>query len=299
MHLLGSLQTKFIALVVATLCFSIGVVTWQSLNDYAQRKLETDLHALARAASARAMANAEQIEADLRFITTTPPFQGVLRALDAQGIDPVDRSTTVQWIGRGDIILNGLLRARPHYAGVRFIIADGTETFRAIRTGGNVPPAPMRDDADFKAALPLAADRLYAGVFTSAESTGIPVIRYAVTVHKDNAVRGVLMIEATAAAVFGAADDSAVAADQYVITQTGAVLRRAGSPTDVEAGAQPPWESLLTKIKERGDGTLRQGGKLYAFAPLFFNPRERNDHWLSIAAIQKRDALRDVGSFGT
>ena len=142
MRLLGSLQAKFVVLVVATLCLSIGVVTWQRLSDFAQRKLETDLHALSRAASARATANAAQIEADLRFVMTTPPFQGVLRALDNQGIDPVDRSTTAQWIGRGEIILNGLMRARPQYASVRFITADGNETFarRATAAARNTFP---------------------------------------------------------------------------------------------------------------------------------------------------------------
>lgn len=299
MRLWGSLQAKFVALVVATLCLSIGVVTWQSLNDFAQRKLEADLHALARSASARATANATQIEADLRFVMTTPPFQGVLRALDNQGIDPIDRSTTAQWIGRGEIILTGLMRTRPHYASVCFITADGNQTFRATRDNGEAQRVAMNSDPDFKAALSLPSNRLYAGAFAPRGASAAPVIRYAVTVSKDDKVRGVLVVEALAAAIFGRTDDDAVAARQFTLTRTGQVLQRAGPQAERVANDAPPWGDLLPAIEERKAGTLRHSGALYAFAPVFFNPGYRSDYWHSVAVIERGAALRGSGTFGT
>jgi methyl-accepting chemotaxis protein len=299
MRLLQSLQAKVVTLVVVTLSLSVGVVTFQSLNDFAQGKLETDLHALARSASTRATANAAQIEADLRFVMTTPPFQGVLRALDNQGVDPIDRSTMQQWIGRGEIILTGLLRARPHYANVRFVTADGTETFRAERASGGATRISMSADPDFKAVLRRADGRLYAGAFARREAAGLPTIRYAVAVSKDKAVRGALMIEATAPAVFGAENNDALAAQQYMITRAGVFLQHTGATANAMTRAESQWGALWPKIEQGKDGTLREQDKLYAFAPVFFNPGDRTDHWLSVAAIDEHQAVRGAGNFGT
>ena len=155
----------------------------------------------------------------------------------------------------------------------------------------------MSADPDFKAALSLAASRLYAGAFAPHESSAVPVIRYAVTVSKDSAVRGVLLIEALAPAIFGNEGDDILAAHQFVITRAGTVLRRAGP----RAGAtvNEPWDAVLPTIEERKDGTLRHGGKLYAFAPVFFNPGYRSNYWHSIAVIGEGEALRGTGTFGS
>lgn len=117
-----------------------------------------------------------QIASDARFVVMTPPFQGALRALANEGIDPADQSTQAQWAARGETNLRGLMRVRPAYDSAIFMASDGRVLFAAARDAGTkvaVPPAPaIRQQF-------LSADdvRFYGRLQDGQVDAAVPVIR--------------------------------------------------------------------------------------------------------------------------
>lgn len=77
----------------------------------------------------------EELKNDVRFISYTPPIQGIIRANENQGNDLADNSSIVQWNERLTTIFKELLKAKSHYSQVRYIgIADqGKELVRVDR----------------------------------------------------------------------------------------------------------------------------------------------------------------------
>lgn len=68
----------------------------------------------------------------LLFLATTPPVQGLVRALQNGGIDPVGRSTTLQWEQRLQQVFTGYIGSSPEVRALRFYhaTAEGIELVR-------------------------------------------------------------------------------------------------------------------------------------------------------------------------
>jgi diguanylate cyclase (GGDEF)-like protein/PAS domain S-box-containing protein len=69
------------------------------------------------------------------FLAATPPIQGIIRARNANGIDPIDGSTEAIWIKRLETIFKQFTNLHPDYFQVRYIGVDdgGMELVRVER----------------------------------------------------------------------------------------------------------------------------------------------------------------------
>ncbi len=126
-----------IAVIIATAVLfaslanaALGVhSTSDALETAGLAELESNVSHLRRAIEADLRLAGE----DLNFLLEVPPVQGLLRANGNGGVDPRDGSTSQQWRNRLTTIFKGLLRARPDYMKVRYLLADGMEAAAAQR----------------------------------------------------------------------------------------------------------------------------------------------------------------------
>jgi len=83
----------------------------------------------------------DELIRDVRVSSGTPPIQGIIRARNNGGIDPVDGSSEDEWRERLGVIFSELLRSKPTYLQVRYIgLSDGgRELVRVDRA----PSSPM------------------------------------------------------------------------------------------------------------------------------------------------------------
>lgn len=119
------------AIVVAALIFGRY---YRLLTEHDQSELEREADLVA----IRLGAQIEELEHDLRFLSGTPPIQGLQRSLAApDGVDPMDGSTELLWRIRLETIFTSLLASKEQYAQARYIgLADGgLELVRADRFG--------------------------------------------------------------------------------------------------------------------------------------------------------------------
>lgn len=144
MRLRFQTQLMLVVLLIAiTSTIVIGAVAAVQVNSAESDKAllsASQQHEVLVEAARSSMA---QISADARFVVMTPPFQGALRALGNDGVDPTDQSTQAQWAARGEVNLRGLMRVRPAYQSAIFMAEDGRVLFSAARdVGGKAPPPP-------------------------------------------------------------------------------------------------------------------------------------------------------------
>lgn len=72
---------------------------------------------------------------DTLFIATTPPIQGMLRALKEGNYDKEDKSTYLQWVQRVQAIFLSILKNKPTYLKIRFIDKTGQELISVSHDG--------------------------------------------------------------------------------------------------------------------------------------------------------------------
>ncbi len=61
------------------------------------------------------------IEEDARFLSNTPPIQGIVRAVAGKGIDKIGGSSEEQWRIRLETIFREFIKSKPNYLQLRFI----------------------------------------------------------------------------------------------------------------------------------------------------------------------------------
>ena len=82
----------------------------------------------------------EKDRANVRFLYSTPPIQGIVRATQSNNIDPKDGTQLNQWKLRLETIFEGFLENNPSVSQARYIgvANDGMEMVRVDRQVGNV-----------------------------------------------------------------------------------------------------------------------------------------------------------------
>lgn len=88
----------------------------------------------------------ERVKMDLEILAGIPPFQGLMRAMNNGGVDPLDPTTEDQWKNRLEITL-AAFASKPHYAEIRLIgvANNGKEIARVDRYTGKVAVIPQRE----------------------------------------------------------------------------------------------------------------------------------------------------------
>ena len=130
-----------ITLVAILLLLASAVTVFElQLSQSVTDELKSTLSATGEQISAQAQENIENYRQDLRFLHATPPISGLPRALEHDGVDPLDNTTSAQWRQRLEKIFSAFLTSNPEYDQIRVISADKTamELVRVDRVASSI-----------------------------------------------------------------------------------------------------------------------------------------------------------------
>lgn len=121
----------------------ISVISLFSFNLNSKSVLEKQLASIEFEASEKISRFSEWIatgESNVLFLAGTPPIQGIVRALEAGGIDPLNGSSVDIWRARLEQIFTKFIEHHPNYAQIRFIggWGRGMELVRVERNEGGI-----------------------------------------------------------------------------------------------------------------------------------------------------------------
>lgn len=103
------------------------------------------------------------------FLHATPPVQGIVRAVENDGLDPVENTDYQLWVQRLQVIFHAYIENNPHIVQLRYISGDdhGLELVRVERSNGKVevvPPNLLQAKSHreyFRAAASLTPGQMY------------------------------------------------------------------------------------------------------------------------------------------
>lgn len=176
----------------------------------------------------------EEIQRDVEFLRNTPPIQGIIRAENNQGEDPIDGSTQEQWKRRLATIFRAVLLAKPEYVQARYIgLADnGRELVRVekdTRSGLLLEPEEMQQ----KLARPYVRDAFRGDIDDvylseidlnreqgTVQKPHLPVIRASMPVYDEVTRRpfGVIVINLAASLLFESLTGNIAHGEQLLLT---------------------------------------------------------------------------------
>ncbi|WP_320838419.1 sensor histidine kinase [Zhongshania sp.] len=125
-----------VALIVLSNLVVLSIIMGQ-LDQQLLDATEQDLINESELQAVQFRANMAELIRDLRFVTGTPPIQGLIRAERNGGADPSDGSSEAEWVARLGLIFSEMLKAKPQNVQIRFIRANGLELIRVDRYGPN------------------------------------------------------------------------------------------------------------------------------------------------------------------
>lgn len=242
MSLTARFSLVLCAVVLLTAICSAGLIFWR-LNE---QLVEAEVGELERVTEVRAQilrAHISSLLSDVKAAAGMPPTQGILRAEQNNGVDPLDGSTTEDWKRRLNGVYQNMLASKNDYVQIRFITAarNGQEIVRVDRSR---PGADVRvvtgDDLQskahtdyFQAVRLLAPGQIHLSAINlnrehgSIQQPQLPVIRASVPLHDANGkFFGAVVINSGLTLLFDALTESEGRGQQfYLINGEGSYLR--------------------------------------------------------------------------
>ena len=189
------------SLIVGTLIVSgsADIVYENALN---RLKYETNIKSL------KLVSDINNLSGDAKYLVGTPPIKGIPRAIQNNGIDPLDKSNLDEWRARLATIFSELIRAKPNYLQIRYIgvAGEGKELVRVERNGDRIQVVELNklqkkgDTKYFKNGITLGSSEVYLSdislnrEFGQVSKPNTPVIRAATPIYFNNEVFGILVI---------------------------------------------------------------------------------------------------------
>jgi len=136
-----NLGTKISLLTSLLVFISTGILGFfllqQQENSLVERALD-GIKGQLQAENSTLEGSISELIKDVRFISHTPPIQGIIRAMQNNGVDPVDGSTKIIWKNRLSTIFRSFLLEKDQYLQIRYIgiSGEGKEIVRADRMDG-------------------------------------------------------------------------------------------------------------------------------------------------------------------
>ena len=316
----SSIQYKVAAVIFASVLLASLANSWNGMvatSGALRRGAESELAASVASRAPAIESKLRLSEADLRFMLLVPPVQGILRAADGGGIDLMDGSTQQLWGKRLTTIFTGLLRSRPDYSQVRFLLADGSEAVRVDRRGGQIVSVPKKERVNrgreeyLSRTVGLAEGGLYVSdpALARDDSGRIltphrPVLRYAVPVYRNQTPRGALVIDFVAESFLGVLNSgNADGRKTYLVNHDGFYLAHPDKSKewgfelnhDERLGAD--YSSVAAQVLGGEAGVVQEGGEVLAFTPVRPQQQSGKRDWVLIETVSEDAFLAQATSF--
>ena len=202
---IGVLAFTLVLVTAVTVGVTIYTGGNRVLTQHELESLGEELHLQ----GAQIVSKVETLRDDIKFLSRTPPIQGIIRARTAGGVDPLDGSTEALWRQRLATIFTKFLESKSVYLRARYIgVADrGREIVRVGRSGNTVVTVAGEDlhargeTTYFQEATKLGPDEVYISDVNLNREQGaitephVPVLRLAAPVYSlEGEVFGIVVI---------------------------------------------------------------------------------------------------------
>lgn len=127
-------------IILVGLCVIITIVYERFAEHHVKDELRGQIQGQMGARETAIIDNITKQRERIRFIHSTPPIQGIVRATLNDNIDPLDGTRTNQWITRLQTIFEAYIENNPDIYQIRYIGAEdnGKELVRIERRGTNI-----------------------------------------------------------------------------------------------------------------------------------------------------------------
>ncbi len=253
-------MTKITLMAVVLIVFTastMGITTFTRARGLLVKNQLQELGSHVEVNSVRLVAGIDALRHDTVFLSKIPAVQGIRRAIEAGGVDPVDLTTDALWRTQLMAVFSEMLESKRHYAKLQYISVDqtGLELVRVERSGDSIRAIERRElsvdiaDDFFTQAQTIEAGEVYLSDLSLARNNGElveprTVMMYASTpiLSDDGRVFGVIAIGMDFGTVFSEmlafTDD---AETLYVTNQAGDFLLNSADPSQTfgfETGGQ-------------------------------------------------------------
>ena len=140
-------RTKVTVLIGALVLVTWGTVSYWTTKNFNAALVNESLMKVghdAELAGVRLSTEIRGFVQDVRFLTGTPPFRGIIRAQISGGIDPLDQSTLQDWKNRFATIVTKFIEAKTEFFQIQFIgvAQNGRELVRVSQPWGYIEQTP-------------------------------------------------------------------------------------------------------------------------------------------------------------
>ncbi|WP_084668975.1 cache domain-containing protein [Spirulina major] len=187
-------QNKILFVLLASLITPVGIISSYSIVS-SRSTIRTVVYDEMKSDSSVVIDfYIKELESDLEFLSQVPPIQGIIRARENEGIDPLDQSSERVWKNRLEVIFRTFLSSNPTYYQLRYLDETGKELVRVDYRDANpvvIPEAELQDKSQsdyFQDTMRLQPGEMYVSkINLNREQNQIeipyrPVIRYAVPI---------------------------------------------------------------------------------------------------------------------
>lgn len=262
----------------------------------------------------------EDARGDLMVLSATPPIQGIIRARDNGGIDPLTGDKTEYWYSRLEQIFSAFMQYHPDFFQLRYIDEKGDEIVRAELTGKTVKITPRNELQNkaqysyFTEAIKLKENEIYYSEVSLNRELGViqiphtPVFRIATPVYDEQKrVRGVVVVNMFSDAIFSNIRTAVGEIKKYVINQDGYFLvytdRSKEFGFDLENKYSIIEHTITDPMPEFADEVKINDSKVKyhkemkhvdGFKKIFFDPKSKSRYWTIIYEIPETAALKNI-----
>ncbi|WP_020407920.1 ATP-binding protein [Hahella ganghwensis] len=280
-HQTKDIGSRHFLLISFALLIIVGFILVIIAEQHARRQSLDEYHNLL---SVQVTTAANQVASDMerskrlaRFIHSTPPVKGLVRAKANAGIDPHDNTPYDTWIDQLQTIFIALLENNPTIFQVRYIGVEnnGRELVRVQRDHGNIRPVEgdflqeKQNEPYFQDTLKLAPNELYTSDITLNREHGkiqfppLPAYRVSVPVFSaPDKIFGMIIINVDARPLFRALRENSGGHVQLILlNDNDDFLLHLDPDKDFgfDLGSAPGWQEMFTDIRDVSteDGSLK------------------------------------------
>lgn len=217
----GQFQTKLLTLLTLGILIPLGLSSSYNLvrsTEILSTAIEDQMQLEGEESTKNINTILGSVNNDVIYLSKTPPVQGIIRARENEGVDPLDNSSYASWVQRLETILASFMESQIYYDQIRYLDETGQELVRVNNINGSVQVVPQQElqnkaSSDYvSATLALGQDQVYVSAAGLNRENGKieqpykPIIRYATPVYSaQGAKRGLIIINVLADTLFNQA----------------------------------------------------------------------------------------------
>ncbi|MGK7921776.1 MAG: methyl-accepting chemotaxis protein [Trichodesmium sp.] len=200
----GKFQKNLILLLISGILLPVGAVTLYSTissSNVLRNLVSQQMESTGQDSAETINLFLENLKSDIIYLSNTPPIQGIIRARNNNGIDPLDNSSYENWVDRLNVIFASFIESKSYYDNLTYLDKNGKELVRVNRQGTQIiklTENQLQSQSNInqlQEILNLQPGELYVSKISLARKNGIieepykPVIIYGVTIYDQQGIK--------------------------------------------------------------------------------------------------------------